>query len=117
VDTTGRQSTSQSTTWRPLVPVDELRRLGPREAIVVYGHHRPVKVGLRPFFDRREQTRRAREQARRAREQQRAARAKQRATERAERAATRAEQRATARARRLLGGSPGREREETGRDR
>jgi type IV secretion system protein VirD4 len=110
VDTTGRQSTSQSTTWRPLVPVDELRRLGPREAIVVYGHHRPVKVGLRPFFDRREQ-------ARRAREQQRATRAKQRAQQRAERVAARAEQRATVRARRLLGGAPGREREETGRDR
>jgi type IV secretion system protein VirD4 len=110
VDTTGRQSTSQSTTWRPLVPVDELRRLGPREAIVVYGHHRPVKVRLRPWFDRREQ-------ARRAREQQRATRAKQRVERRAERAAARAEQRATARARRLLGGSPGREREEVDRDR
>jgi type IV secretion system protein VirD4 len=110
VDTTGRQSTSQSTTWRPLLPVDELRRLGPREAIVVYGHHRPVKVRLRPWFDRREQ-------ARRAQEQQRAARAKQRREERASRAAARAEQRATARARRLLGGSSGREREEADRDR
>jgi hypothetical protein len=77
---------------------------------VVYGHHRPVKVRLRPWFDRREQ-------ARRVREQQRAARAKQRREERASRAAVRAEQRATARARRLLGGSPGREREEADRDR
>jgi type IV secretion system protein VirD4 len=111
VDSTGRHSTSQSTTWRPLVPMDELRRLGPREAIVVYGHHRPVKVRLRPWFD-------GREQARRQREQQRATRAKQRTEQRAERAAARAEQRATARARRLLGGS-GRqcEREEVDRDR
>ena len=108
VDTTGRQSTSQSTTWRPLLPIDELRRLGPREAIVVYGHHRPVKVRLRPWFD-------SREQARHRREERRATRSTERAERRASRAAERAERRATARARRLLG-QPRREREDADRD-
>jgi type IV secretion system protein VirD4 len=54
----GRVSASQSTTYRPLVPVEELRRLRPGEGIVLYGHLRPAKIRVRPHFDRREQRRR-----------------------------------------------------------
>jgi type IV secretion system protein VirD4 len=108
VDPHGRQSTSQSTTWRPLVAVDELRRLGSREAIVVYGHHKPIKLRLRPWFE-------PREERRRLRGEQRAARARERAERRKERAAERAEARARRRAHRVLDQSrPDREREEAG---
>ena len=96
VDTYGRRSHSQSTTWRPLVAPDELRRLQPREGIVIYGHHKPVKVRLRPWFERREQ-------ARLQRGQWRALKARERAARRAVRAAAKSEARARARAARLLG--------------
>jgi len=56
----GRVSTSQSRTYRPLVPVEELRRLRPGEGIVLYGHLRPTKLRVRPHFQPREQRRRAR---------------------------------------------------------
>jgi type IV secretion system protein VirD4 len=98
VDQQGRRSYGQSTTWRPLVAPDELRRLQPREGIVIYGHHKPVKVRLRPWFERREQ-------ARLQRGQWRALRARERAERRADKAAAASEVRAQARARRLLGDS------------
>ena len=60
----GRVSTSQSTTYRPLVPVEELRRLRPGEGIVLYGHLRPAKLRVRPHFHPREQHRRERAERR-----------------------------------------------------
>jgi type IV secretion system protein VirD4 len=56
----GRVSTSQSRTYRPLVPVEDLRRLHPGEGIVLYGHLRPAKLRVRPHFEPREQRRRER---------------------------------------------------------
>jgi type IV secretory pathway TraG/TraD family ATPase VirD4 len=56
-DSEGRHSVSQSTTWRPLVPVEELRRLKPGHGIVLYGHLRPTHVRLRPHFRRIERWR------------------------------------------------------------
>ena len=63
----GRVSSAQSTTYRPLVPVEELRRLRPGEGIVLYGHLRPAKIRVRPHFDRREQRRRDRAERKRER--------------------------------------------------
>jgi type IV secretory pathway TraG/TraD family ATPase VirD4 len=83
LDQYGRRSYGQSTTWRPLVAPDELRRL-----------HKPVKVRLRPWFERREQVRLQRGQWR-------ALRARERAERRAGKAATAVE----AHAGRLLGDS------------
>jgi type IV secretory pathway TraG/TraD family ATPase VirD4 len=59
-DSEGRYSVSQSTTYRPLLPVEELRRLKPGHGIVLYGHLRPTQVRLRPHFRRAEQRRYAR---------------------------------------------------------
>ncbi len=60
----GRVSRSQSTSYRPLVPVEELRRLRPGEGIVLYGHLRPTKLRVRPHFEPREQRRRERAERR-----------------------------------------------------
>jgi len=60
----GRVSRSQSTGYRPLVPVEELRRLRPGEGIVLYGHLRPTKLRVRPHFEPREQRRRERAERR-----------------------------------------------------
>jgi type IV secretion system protein VirD4 len=57
-DSEGRRSLAESTVYRPLLPVEELRRLTPGQGIVLYGHLRPTQVTLRPHFDRREQRRR-----------------------------------------------------------
>src|SRR6266508_2520760 len=72
-DSDGRHSISQSTTYRPLVPVEELRRLKPGHGIVLYGHLRPTHVRLRPHFRRAEQRRYARweRRAQAARDRQR----------------------------------------------
>ncbi len=72
-DSEGRHSISQSTTYRPLVPVEELRRLKPGHGIVLYGHLRPTHVRLRPHFRRAEQRRYARweRRAQAARDRQR----------------------------------------------
>jgi type IV secretion system protein VirD4 len=111
-DPTGRVSANQATSYRPLVPLEELRRLRPGEGVVIYGHLRPARIQVRPRFTPREQRWRQRlerqavqQQARQAR---RAARAHERATRRA---ALQAE-----RVRRRLPGWA-RVREEAGRDR
>jgi type IV secretion system protein VirD4 len=57
-DSEGRRSLAESTVYRPLLPVEELRRLTPGQGIVLYGHLRPTQVTLRPHFDPREQRRR-----------------------------------------------------------
>jgi type IV secretion system protein VirD4 len=54
----GQRTASVSTTYRLLAPVESLRRLRPREGIVLYGHLPPARIRLRPWFDRRERLRR-----------------------------------------------------------
>jgi type IV secretion system protein VirD4 len=54
----GRHSLNESTSYRPLLPVEDLRRLRPGEGVLLYGHLRPTSVRLRPFYAPREQARR-----------------------------------------------------------
>jgi type IV secretion system protein VirD4 len=88
-DSEGRYSVSQSTTYRPLVPVEQLRRLKPGHGIVLYGHLRPTHVRLRPHFRRGEQRRSARwerhQQAARDRQRRRELARRERASRRGER--------------------------------
>ncbi len=88
-DSEGRYSVSQSTTYRPLLPVEELRRLKPGHGIVLYGHLRPTHVRLRPHFRRIEQRRSARwerrEQAARDRQRHRAHARRERTSRRVQR--------------------------------
>jgi type IV secretion system protein VirD4 len=111
-DPTGRVSATQATSYRPLVPLEELRRLQPGEGVVIYGHLRPARIQVRPHFTPREQRWRARLQRHAAHQQARQARRAARAHERAERRAARQQ----ARVRRHLPGWA-RAREEAGRDR
>jgi type IV secretory pathway TraG/TraD family ATPase VirD4 len=68
-DSYGQPSTSQTaTSFRALVPVDELRQLTTGEGLVVYGNRRPVRVHLRPWFTRAEQRHRQRAERRRTRQ-------------------------------------------------
>jgi type IV secretion system protein VirD4 len=86
----GRHSVNESVGYRPLLPVEDLRRLRPGEGVLVYGHLRPTPVRLRPYYTPAEQRRRARlkERAERrlARAEQRRERATARARERLDRA-------------------------------
>jgi type IV secretory pathway TraG/TraD family ATPase VirD4 len=111
-DPTGRVSASQATSYRPLVPLEELRRLRPGEGVVIYGHLRPARIQVRPHFT-------AREQRWRQRLQRQAAQQQARQAHRAARAQQRAERRAARQAERVRRHLPGwaRGREEAGRDR
>jgi type IV secretion system protein VirD4 len=111
-DPTGRVSANQATSYRPLVPVEELRRLRPGEGVVIYGHLRPARIQVRPHFN-------PREQRWRQRLDRHAAQAQERATRKATRAQERAERRAARQQERLRRHLPGwaRAREEAGRDR
>jgi type IV secretion system protein VirD4 len=111
-DTQGRVSASQATSYRPLVPLEELRRLHPGEGVVIYGHLRPARIQVRPHFTAREQRWRARLERHAAQQQTRQARKAARAHERATRRAAHQEERV----RRHLPGWA-RAREEAGRDR
>jgi type IV secretion system protein VirD4 len=111
-DPTGRVSATQATSYRPLVPLEELRRLRPGEGVVIYGHLRPARIQVRPHFTPREQRWRQRLERQAAHQQARQARRAARAHERAERRAARQQ----ARVRRHLPGWA-RAREEAGRDR
>jgi type IV secretory pathway TraG/TraD family ATPase VirD4 len=82
----GRHSLNESTSYRPLLPVEDLRRLRPGEGVLLYGHLRPTPVRLRPYYL-------PREQARRARAERRVARATWRMGRRTERAFDRLQQR------------------------
>ena len=82
-DPGGRVAASQATSYRPLVPVEELRRLQPGEGIVIYGHLRPARIQVRPHFSGREQRWRQRLERHAARQQERNARKANRALERA----------------------------------
>lgn len=48
--TSGDRSRSQHRTYRPLLPPDALRRLRPGDGVVVYGHLRPFRIRLCPWF-------------------------------------------------------------------
>jgi type IV secretory pathway TraG/TraD family ATPase VirD4 len=88
-DPTGRVAASQATSYRPLVPLEELRRLQPGEGIVIYGHLRPARIQVRPHFTRREQRWRQRLERQADRAHERTARKANRAAERQARRGTR----------------------------
>jgi type IV secretion system protein VirD4 len=79
----GRHSLNESTSYRPLLPVEDLRRLRPGEGVLLYGHLRPTPIRLRPYYLQREQARRDRVEERAARQLARAQRRLGRKTERA----------------------------------
>jgi type IV secretion system protein VirD4 len=79
----GRHSLNESTQYRPLLPVEDLRRLRPGEGVLLYGHLRPTPIQLRPFYQPREQARRQRAEDRTARRVSRLERRLGRKTERA----------------------------------
>jgi predicted GIY-YIG superfamily endonuclease len=105
-DPTGPRRRLQATSYRPLVPVEELRRLQPGEGIVIYGHLRPARIQVRPHFTGREQRWRQRLARRVARQQERQARKGDRVLERAARREARRQQRVN---RHLPGWAQGRE--------
>lgn len=50
----GRRTRSSAIAFRRLAPADELRRVPPGQAVLVYGHLPPVRLRLRPWYaDRR----------------------------------------------------------------
>jgi type IV secretory pathway TraG/TraD family ATPase VirD4 len=79
----GRHSLNESAQYRPLLPVEDLRRLRPGEGVLLYGHLRPTPVRLRPFYEPREQARRDRAEQRASRRVARTERRLGRKTERA----------------------------------
>ena len=79
----GRHSMNESTSYRPLLPVEDLRRLRPGEGVLLYGHLRPTPIRLRPFYEPREQARRDRAEDRAYRRVARTERRLGRKTERA----------------------------------
>jgi type IV secretory pathway TraG/TraD family ATPase VirD4 len=85
----GRHSLNESTQYRPLLPVEDLRRLRPGEGVLLYGHLRPTPIRLRPWYEPREQARRdgaeQRAQRRLARAERRMARKTERAFNRVQR--------------------------------
>ena len=48
--TGGRRTISEHTSYRAVAPIDALRRLDPRDALLVYGHHLPARITLRPWY-------------------------------------------------------------------
>ncbi len=89
----GRHSLNESPLYRPLLPVEDLRRLRPGEGVLLYGHLRPTPIRLRPFYTPSERRRRQRLEDRAERQlrrgEQRRERATWRARQHAERARTR----------------------------
>jgi type IV secretion system protein VirD4 len=79
----GRQSLNESLTYRPLLPVEDLRRLRPGEGVLLYGHLRPTPVRLRPFYHPSERRRRQRLEDQAERQLRRGERRRERATMRA----------------------------------
>src|SRR4029450_9384562 len=86
----GRHALNESTSYRPLLPVEDLRRLRPGEGVLLYGHLRPTPIRLRPFYAPREQARRDRAAGRAA---PRAMRGARRIGSRAQRAFNRVQRR------------------------
>jgi type IV secretion system protein VirD4 len=79
----GRHSVNESPLYRPLLPVEDLRRLRPGEGVLLYGHLRPTPVRLRPFYHPGERRRRQRLEDRAERQLRRGERRRERATMRA----------------------------------
>jgi type IV secretion system protein VirD4 len=79
----GRHSLNESVGYRPLLPIEDLRRLRPGEGVLVYGHLRPTPVRLRPYYTPTEQRRRHRLEDRQERRLARAEARRERATARA----------------------------------
>ena len=79
----GRHSLNESGLYRPLLPVEDLRRLRPGEGVLLYGHLRPTPIRLRPFYTPGERRRRQRLEDRAERHLQRGERRRERATMRA----------------------------------
>jgi type IV secretion system protein VirD4 len=50
-DAGGLRSSTESTTYRRLAPVDALRRVVPGEGVLVYGHLPPAQLRLRPWYE------------------------------------------------------------------
>jgi type IV secretion system protein VirD4 len=46
----GRNSETVSLGWRRLVPMEAVRQLKPKRAVLIYGHLPPVRIRLRPWF-------------------------------------------------------------------
>jgi type IV secretory pathway TraG/TraD family ATPase VirD4 len=86
----GRHSVNESVGYRPLLPIEDLRRLRPGEGVLVYGHLRPTPIQLRPYYTPAEQRRRGRVEARAERRLARAEQRRERATARAAERAGRA---------------------------
>jgi hypothetical protein len=83
-----QRSLHESGLYRPLLPVEDLRRLRPGEGVLLYGHLRPTPIRLRPFYVPAERRRRLEDKAERQlrRGEQRRERATMRARQRAEQA-------------------------------
>jgi type IV secretion system protein VirD4 len=79
----GHQSLSESAMYRPLLPVEDLRRLRPGEGVLLYGHLRPTPIRLRPFYTPGERRRRQRLEDKAERQLQRGEQRRERATMRA----------------------------------
>jgi len=50
-DRHGGRTTTRTRRDRPLAPDAELRRIHPGEGVLVYGHLRPTRIRLRPWYD------------------------------------------------------------------
>ncbi len=79
----GRHSLNESHLYRPLLPVEDLRRLRPGEGVLLYGHLRPTPIRLRPFYTPAERRRRQRLEDKAERQLRRGERRRERATMRA----------------------------------
>jgi len=86
----GHQSLNESSLYRPLLPVEDLRRLRPGEGVLLYGHLRPTPIRLRPFYTPSERRRRQRLEDRAERQLRRGEQRRERATMRARQRAERA---------------------------
>jgi type IV secretion system protein VirD4 len=86
----GHQSLNESSLYRPLLPVEDLRRLRPGEGVLLYGHLRPTPIRLRPFYTPGERRRRQRLEDKAERQLQRGELRRERATMRARQRAERA---------------------------
>ncbi len=86
----GRHSLNESTMYRPLLPVEDLRRLRPGEGVLLYGHLRPTPIRLRPFYTPSERRRRQQLEDKTERHLRRGERRREHATMRARQRAERA---------------------------
>jgi type IV secretion system protein VirD4 len=79
----GYQALGESGLYRPLLAVEDLRRLRPGEGVLLYGHLRPTPIRLRPFYAPGERRRRQRLEDRAERQLRRGERRRERAIARA----------------------------------